>query len=119
MKDKILIILGSIFLLLGIIGIPLPILPTTPFLLLAALCFSKGSPQIHSWLLNHSILGPPLKKWENDQAISIYAKIIATLSIVAAFFLKINHLNIFLSIKILIGILLVSILIFIWTRKSY
>lgn len=118
MKNKLFIILGYIFLALGIIGIPLPILPTTPFLLLAAVCFSKGSPKIHSWLLNHRLFGPPLRKWEEDNAISIYAKIIATTSVVLAFSLKIIALNISITFKVIIGFFLLLLLIYIWSRKS-
>lgn len=71
---------GWLFVGLGVLGIALPLLPTTPFLLLAALCFSRGSKKIHSWLLNHPTLGPPIHDWQANRAISRRSKVVATLS---------------------------------------
>lgn len=65
---------------LGLIGIALPLLPTTPFLLLAAVCFSKGSEQIYCWLINHPTLGPPIINWREKRAITRRSKIVATVS---------------------------------------
>ena len=71
---------GWFFMALGLIGIALPLLPTTPFLLLAAVCFSKGSEQIYCWLINHPTLGPPIINWREKRAITRRSKIAATLS---------------------------------------
>ena len=65
---------------MGLIGIALPLLPTTPFLLLAAICFSKGSEQIYCWLINHPTLGPSIINWREKRAITRRSKIIATVS---------------------------------------
>lgn len=72
--------LGWFFVVLGLIGIALPLLPTTPFLLLAAICFSKGSDNIYRWLINHPTLGPPIVNWREKRAITRRSKIVATLS---------------------------------------
>ena len=55
-------------------------LPTTPFLLLAALCFSKGSDKIYQWLITHPTLGPPINDWREKRAITRRSKIVATAS---------------------------------------
>lgn len=55
---------GGLALLLGLIGVVLPLLPTTPFVLLSAFCFGKSSPRLHAWLLNHPWCGPVLQDWQ-------------------------------------------------------
>lgn len=69
--------LGWFFVALGVIGAFLPVLPTTPFLLLAVACFARSSPKLEAWLMNHRTFGPPLKNWRERGAISRRAKIMA------------------------------------------
>ena len=76
--------LGFFALALGIIGIPLPLLPTTPFVLLAACFFAKGSPRYHRWLQNHRWFGPMVREWESHGAIHPRAKVMATVMIAIA-----------------------------------
>ncbi len=76
---------GGLALLLGIIGIALPLLPTTPFLLLAAFCFSRGSQRLHDWLLAHPRFGPPIQDWRDHGAISRKGKALAVVAMAAAF----------------------------------
>ncbi|NDV56938.1 YbaN family protein [Bacteroides sp. 519] len=71
------IILGSISLVLGIIGIFVPLLPTTPFLLLTATLYFQGSPQLYNWLLNHKYLGPYIRNFRENKAIPLRAKIVS------------------------------------------
>lgn len=79
------LVCGLISLALGLIGIPLPLLPTTPFLLLAAFCFARGSDRLHNWLINHPRLGPPIEAWHQEGAISRSAKRASMLAIVLVF----------------------------------
>ena len=65
---------GLVAMALGLLGIVLPLLPTTPFLLLAAFCFARSSPALHDWIVHHPRLGPPLRDWRHHGAISGKAK---------------------------------------------
>jgi uncharacterized protein len=69
---------GAASLLNGIVGIFLPLLPTTPFVLLAALCFSRGSLRCEAWLLIHPRFGPMVRDWRANRAIPLPAKQLAT-----------------------------------------
>jgi uncharacterized membrane protein YbaN (DUF454 family) len=71
------IALGLFFLLLGGIGVVIPLLPTTPFVLLAAACFAKSSPSLHGWLLQSEIFGPMLRDWDENKCISVKVKWLA------------------------------------------
>ncbi len=76
--------LGSASLGLGIIGIFLPLLPTTPFVLLAAFFFSRSSPAVHDWLLAHRTFGPAIRDWRDNRAISRRGKTAAAIAMGAA-----------------------------------
>ncbi len=76
-KKGVLIVLGWAFVVLGVIGVVLPVLPTTPFMLLALWCFARSSQRFHDWLYHHRVFGPPLQKWERHRVIPAPAKFIA------------------------------------------
>lgn len=83
-------VLGLLFLGLGLIGILVPLLPTTPLLLLSAFCFGRGSRRLHRWLIEHPRFGPPLEQWRAHRAISLTVKrnaVMAMLAMPAAAFL--------------------------------
>src|SRR6056297_1514148 len=69
----------------GALGVFLPLLPTVPFMLLAAFCFARSAPQLHHWLISHPVFGPPIIDWQERGAISRRGKIAATVSIAAVF----------------------------------
>lgn len=73
----ILVVLGSIFVSLGILGIFLPLLPTTPFLLLGASCYIKGSERLYKWLLNNKLLGEYIRNYREKNGIPLKTKIFA------------------------------------------
>ena len=107
---------GWISLMLGILGIFLPLLPTTPFVLLAAYCFSKSSPRLHHWLVNQPRLGPMIRNWEEQGSISHSAKVTATVLMIGLFSFSILFLDLAFLLKcVLIGIG-AGVLGFIWTR---
>lgn len=66
---------GLISLALGIVGAVLPLLPTTPFVLLAAFCFARSSPRLQAWLENDRHFGPMIENWRRHGAISVRTKI--------------------------------------------
>lgn len=73
---------GSVSLVLGLVGVVLPGLPTTPFVLLAAACYARASPRLHSWLLNHRFLGPMVRDWETHRSLTRRSKTVAQVSMV-------------------------------------
>lgn len=68
-------IAGSIFLGLGIIGIFVPLLPTTPFLLLAAACYARGSRRLHAWLMSRPRLGEYIRRYREGKGIPLAVKV--------------------------------------------
>ncbi|WP_372917316.1 YbaN family protein [Sandarakinorhabdus sp.] len=79
------LVIGLTSLALGIAGIVLPLVPTTPFVLLAAYCFARSSPRLHDWLITHRAFGPLIRNWEQHRAIAPRAKLLAVTSMVAVF----------------------------------
>ncbi|MCT8158573.1 YbaN family protein [Pseudoruegeria sp. SHC-113] len=109
--------LGVIALTLGTIGIVLPLLPTVPFLLLAAFFFARSSERLHNWLITHPRFGPPIEDWNRSGAISRRAKILATVSVAAAFGLSLA-LGLRPMILMIQAATLCCVLLFIWTRPE-
>ncbi|WP_291259296.1 YbaN family protein [Fusobacterium sp.] len=108
MLKKILFILGIISLGLGCLGIFLPLLPTTPFLLLSAYCFSKSSEKFHAYLLENRIFGQYIRDYQEKKGITLKNKIFAILLLVVSITFSLtrissSHLKIFL-IAVLIGV---------------
>lgn len=77
MKKYVLLTLGSMALALGVVGIFIPILPTTPFLLITSYCYLRSSRKLHNWLINHPVLGRYLKDYLEHRAIPRKVKVVA------------------------------------------
>jgi len=107
-KKIIYIILGFITLFLGIIGIIIPLLPTTPFLLLTGFFFLKGSDKLYNWLINHKIFGPYLYNYITYRSVSKRSKIIAISLIWITIPISIIKFN-----KLIVTIILLTILFFV------
>ncbi|MDT8453075.1 MAG: YbaN family protein [Gammaproteobacteria bacterium] len=70
-------LLGWLFFALGIVGVALPAIPTTPFMLLALWAFSRSSQRFHDWLYNHTFFGPPLQQWQQYRVVPFGIKLVA------------------------------------------
>lgn len=103
---------------LGVVGIFLPVLPTTPFILLAAWCFSRGSKRLHEWLLNHKRFGPMVRDWEESRVIRMRAKVLATVMIVPLTSYMLFFASAPTWAKALASALVLWGLVFIWTKPS-
>lgn len=77
------LVVGLVALALGAIGIAVPLLPTTPLILLAAFAFARSSNRLHEWLITHDVFGTLIDNWQRHGAISRRAKIASVVSMAA------------------------------------
>lgn len=108
---------GGVALALGVLGVVLPLLPTTPFVLLAAWCFARSSPRLHNWLVTHPRLGPMIRDWNEHGAIPPRAKRMALLAIGAAFLLSVA-IGLRWEALLAQGVVLCAVVTFIMTRPD-
>lgn len=108
--------LGTLFVAIGIAGILLPVLPTTPFMLLAAACYARASTRFYNWLLNNRVFGPTILEWRRHRSIPYRVKWTAillmavTLGISIVFFVPWPELQAALAIfGVLLGAYLYNI----------
>ena len=111
------LLLACLFLILAIIGIFLPGLPTVPFLLLAAWFSARSSPRLHQWLHRHPIFGKLLTDWETNKSISRKSKIIAVLMLMLSYALMLVRVD---NTWILIGValLFLAVAAFLISRRE-
>ncbi len=113
LKNIVLISLGWLFVVIGAIGIFLPIVPTTPFMILALGLFANSSPRFHAMLLNNRWIGDDLKRWEKFKCMKTKTKLRAMSLILVTFLISILMLmdNINLQIMlVIIGLILLYFL---------
>ncbi len=102
---------------LGFIGAFLPLLPTVPFMLLAAYCFGRGSERFHEWLITHPTFGPPILDWMEHGTISRRSKRAAGVAILLAFVISLI-LGVRPAILAIQAVVLIGVAIFIFSRRE-
>lgn len=108
---------GSVSLALGAVGVILPLLPATPFVLLSALCYAKGSRRLHDWLTSHPRFGPGIDAWRQHRAITPSAKRTALAAIALALAVSLAA-GLSPAILALQALLMAGVATFILTRPS-
>ncbi len=111
---------GSVSLVLGLIGVLLPGLPTTPFVLLAAACYAKASPRLHAALLQHRLTGPLLRDWEKHRSLTRRTKTVAVVSMLVMVSFSIwsfQHRPIAQAVLVVLGVIGAWVVLRIPTRK--
>lgn len=112
-----LFVLGCCSVVAGVVGIFLPLIPTTPFILLAAWCFVRSSQSAHQWLYRQPLLGQALVDWDKHRTISRSTKRLAVITIlISCSFIWFKVANIW--VKCFVTILLLSVIIFITQQKE-
>lgn len=110
-------LVGFVALILGVAGIVTPLLPHTPFFLLAAYCFAKGSPRMHRWMRSNRLTGRAITQWEDNRTISRNSKIYAIITTWITLMISVY----FVPFKALVGLLVVIgvvVTCFIATRRE-
>lgn len=114
----VLLILGCLALACGIVGIFVPLLPTTPFLLLAAALFFRSSPRAYAWLLNHKHLGSYIRDFRENHSMPLRAKVVALsllwLTSLHCFFLILDHW----ALKTLMATVAIGVTIYLLSLKT-
>lgn len=113
-RKQLLFLSGVLCFLIGLIGVVLPLLPTTPFMILAAACFSKSSPRFHQTLLNNRLIGADLRRWETSRTILRATKKRATWIILFMFSFSIAMLHERFELQLMLVAIATVLLFFIW-----
>ena len=117
-RHILLIVLGWFFIILAVIGAVLPLLPTTPFLILALACFAESSPRFHRMLLENKWFGPPLAQWEKSKTIRRKIKHRVMLLIIATFGTSIIVLAGRVGLQLMLVCFCIILLSFVWRLKE-
>jgi hypothetical protein len=112
------ITIGIISLILGIIGIVTPVLPTTPFILLSGYCFARGSERLHNWILSHRYFGPMIIAFREEKRIPLKVKIFATIMLVVTMSITAFFIVPLPAVKIGMGLAGIAVIAYIWTFRN-
>jgi len=113
MKRQSYLLLGWFCVALGGIGLFLPVMPTTIFILIAAWAFAQSSPRLHSWLRDHRHFGESLRSWEDHRAMPRRAKRIALLMLAVSYLITATWLGPIAPGAIIAGVCIAAVAVFI------
>ena len=119
LRKWVLIIVGSFFTGLGIIGIFLPLLPTTPFLLLAAACYIRSSERLYSWLINNKWIGRYIKNYLEGKGVPLKSKVLS----ISALWITIGYsvffvVNIF-SVRVILILIAIGVTMHLLSIRTF
>ncbi len=117
MHKPLLITLGLVLVGLAVLGIFLPVLPTTPLLLLALACFAKSSEKLHNWILKNKTFGPLIRQWHETRSMPRKAKVYAIISIVIVGGISILSVD-SVTLKLLLTVVLIIPVVIILLIKA-
>ena len=112
-KRGLYLIVGLLSLLLGVIGIVVPLLPTVPFILLAAFCFARSSERLHQWLMSHPWFAEALNNWQTKRALNRTLKRRAMIMTTLSFAISITLVPL-IWVKLMLLGMLCGLLIYLW-----
>jgi uncharacterized protein len=118
-RKAILIFFGTVCVGLGVLGMFLPLLPTTVFLLMAAYCYSRSSERFHTWLLNNRLCGSYIRNYKSGQGISIRQKFSTIAVLWASIGFSIWMLNASIWIDLLLAAIAMGVTLHLVRMKTY
>jgi hypothetical protein len=110
------LVLGSLSAALGLVGVFVPLLPTTIFLIAAAWALGRSSPRLHRALLEHPRLGPPVRRWQSHRCVSRRGKVLATTSMAVSFLVSAHLLGSSPLLVATVGVVLAAVAVYLLTR---
>lgn len=111
--------LGWLFFTTGLVGAFLPVLPTTPFMILALWMFSKSSKRFHQWLYHHRVFGPSLQKWQQHRVIPVKAKMASVSMMSLSFIYMLIYSPVSWQMDVLIGLFMLIGACYVLSKPSY
>jgi uncharacterized membrane protein YbaN (DUF454 family) len=109
----VLVTLGCLFMVLAVLGVFLPLLPTTPFLLLASACFARSSDKLHNWLRTHGRFGRYLRDYEDGRGIPLRAKVLAMMMMWPSMSYSMYKVP-FVSLKVMLFLVACGVTVYLW-----
>lgn len=109
---------GFFSLFIGLLGLLIPIFPTSPFLLLAATLFARGSERFYRWLLNNRYCGKQIRSWRNNEGLTIQMKMMVTVAIAGTLTFSTVFFVPYIPVKIIMILIAISISVYIWRQPT-